>query len=263
MFLARDLGGLDWNEVDKLRKAISKKQGKEFDAACNLLKTKALAREVPKPAIDEVLHLMGKFGGYAFNRSHACAYAILSYYTAYLRCYYPAEWFAACMHVDGTEEIKMAIYKRECEHAGIKVIKPNVNDSGFETTVAGNNVIALPLTCLKGVGSLAKTIVINQPFDSLRDFIFRSNPNRGLVVALATGGALGCFSEVKRFGNDIEEIMELYDSLVEEKKTHEKKLLKEAKLKYKSLSPMQRAKSEKKELTGPDGVPLKSARMMF
>ena len=114
MFLARDMANFSWAEVDKLRKAISKKSGKDFDEACDLFKTKSLDRGISEEVVDEVLALMAKFGGYAFNRSHACSYALLSYYTAYLRCYYAPEWLAACIQIDRLDEDKLAILLREC-----------------------------------------------------------------------------------------------------------------------------------------------------
>lgn len=237
MFLARELGNLSWIEVDKLRKAISKKKGKEFEESCNLLKARAIERDIKEDVIDEILHLMEKFGEYAFNRSHACAYAILSYWTGWLRTYYPAEWMAACIHVDKDDEDKLAIYKKECALTRIKVIAPNVNDSGFETTVTNTGAIALPLNSIKGVGELAKSIVANQPFESLQDLCDRARPNRGMVSSLAGGGALDCFDETKRF-NTVEELMQHYDMLVVERKKKDKQAEKERKQKFKTISPM-------------------------
>ena len=263
MFLARDMGGLSWDEVDKLRKAISKKMGKEFDESCALLKKRSLARGIDEAVVDEVLRFMEKFGGYAFNRSHSCSYAVLSYCTAYLRYHYPAEWLACCIHVDKDREDKMAQYTRECYRAGIKIIHPNVNDSGFDTNVVGNTTIALPLTCLKGVGELAKTVVLNQPFDSMTDFVKRARPNRGLVAALAEGRAFDCFSEIKRI-NSTEEIMELYDALSDEQKKQDKIAAKEAKMKYKSLSPMKnRMNKEVVQEKDKIIIPFKSARLIL
>jgi DNA polymerase-3 subunit alpha len=245
MFLVREMAGLDWIEIDKFRKAISKKQGDAFEQSCNLFKTRALARGISESVVNEVLKLMEKFGGYAFNRSHSCAYAVLSYWTAWLRKYYPSEWFAACIQVDHDDEVKMAMYKSECRNEGIKILNPNVNDSGFETTVTESKAIALPLTTLKGVGELAKTIVVNQPFSSLRDLVERAKPNRGLVQSLADGGALSCFSELNRMDQD--DIMNYYDALVDERNKRIKQAEKEAKQGYKVLSPLM-ARKQKKEL---------------
>jgi len=236
MFLARDMAGLDWDEVDKLRKAVSKKDPEAFAKICKVFEDKALAKGVPKSVVDETLNLMAKFAGYAFNRSHACAYAILSYYTAHLRTYYPAEWMAAVMQVDRDDEKKMAIYQHECRMSGITVVKPNVNDSGLETTVTSDGYVALPLTSIKGVGSMAQTIVEHQPFTDLKDMVWKARPNRGMVEHLAEGGALHVFDDVRR--KPIEDIMTYYDELVIERNAYDKRKKLEEKQKYKTLSPL-------------------------
>ena len=235
MFLAREMASLDWDEVDKLRKAVSKKDPEAFDKICKVFEAKAIAKGIPKPAVDATLNLMGKFAGYAFNRSHACAYALLSYCTAYLRTYYPAEWMAAVMQIDRDDADKMAIYQRECK-GQILVLKPNVNDSGLETTVTTEGSIALPLTSIKGVGTMAQTIVQHQPFENLKDMIWRARPNRGMVEHLAEGGALHCFEDVKR--KQVDELMVYYDELVSERNEDDKRKKREEKMKYKTLSPL-------------------------
>ena len=91
---------------------------------------------------------------------------------------------------------------------------------------------------------MAKNIVLNQPFDSLQDFVTRARPNRGMVVSLAEARALDCFAEVKKI-RSTEEIMEFYDSLVEERNRLEKEQKKESKAKYKVKSPMLMQKKNK------------------
>lgn len=248
MLLARDLGGLDHEEVDKLRKAVSKKDPEAFNKICEVLKKKAAARGENEAVIDSVLNLMAKFAGYAFNRSHACAYAILSYYTAWLRTYYPSEWMAAVMHVDRDNDDKMALYRRECKMEGIEVKQPNVNDSGLETTVTPTGAIALPLNSIKGVGSMAQAIVDEQPFETLKDMVWRARPNRGMVEHLANGGALHCFEEVRRFSG-VEDVMAYYDELVSERNLEEKRRKQEERMTYKVLSPL---------ASGSDGTPASS-----
>lgn len=250
MFLAREMGGLDWQEVDKLRKAISKKKGDQFTASCNLLKSRAIARGIPEDVVLEVLRLMEKFGGYAFNRSHSCSYAVLSYWTAWLRRYYPAEWLAACIDVDSggvDAEQKFAAYKKECREDGIKVIPPNVNDSNCETTVTDKGYIAMPLVSIKGVANNAKSVVAHQPFESLEDFVVRARPNRGMVVSLVDANALDCFPDVKNM-QDNTEIMDYFDSLVTARNKNEKQAVKEAKMKYKVLTPMAAMKQKMDEI---------------
>lgn len=192
MFLAREMANLDWLEVDKLRKGIAKKSGKQFDEACEIFAKKAVINGIPGNVIKEVLQLMSKFGGYAFNKSHACMYAIVAYWTAYLKTYYPSEWIASCLETDKDDTVKLNSYILECERLGIKIMTPSVNESSFVTTVAADGTIYLPITSLKGIGNSSVSIVENKPYTDINDFVERSGCNKTLFVALAAGGALDC-----------------------------------------------------------------------
>lgn len=232
MFLFKDMAGFSWQEVDKVRKAVSKKQGKDFEKALSEFEKRALGRGIPESVVGEVLKLVDAFGSYAFNRAHACSYALLSYKTAYMRYYYPAEWIAACMHVDRDDEDKIAVYKRECQLERIRVNPPGVNESGFETTVSKDGVICLPLTSIKGVGALAQSIVAEQPFKSLMDMAVRARPNKGIVSSLAEGGALDVFPELTKFSGT-EGIMECWARVLAERDASEREAARAAKMKYK------------------------------
>jgi DNA polymerase-3 subunit alpha len=195
MFLAREMANLDWLEVDKLRKGISKKSGKQFDEACEIFATKSAARGIPQNVIKEVLQVMSKFGGYAFNKSHACMYAIVAYWTGYLKTYYTSEWMAACIEVDkdaSESEKKLDVDMRECDRLHIKVMTPSVNVSELKTTVSDDGTIYLPITSLKGIGTSGESIIENKPYKNLDDFVIRSGCNKTHFVALASGGALMC-----------------------------------------------------------------------
>jgi DNA polymerase-3 subunit alpha len=237
MELGRKMASFNHNDVDKLRKAVSKKMPAEFLEICNKFKKGALANGIPVNAIDEVLARLQGFAGYAFNRSHACAYSLLAYSTAYLRTYFPSEWLAACMQCDRDDEDKMAVYRRECSSEGIRVVSPNANESGLNITVNQRGDILLPLNTIKGVGESAKTIVDNQPYEDMMDMANRARPNRGLIESFAQAGALECFREVK--GKPVDEIMEYWDNLIERRTAQEREEKKLAKQKYKVLSPLE------------------------
>jgi DNA polymerase-3 subunit alpha len=237
MELGRKMASFNHNDVDKLRKAVSKKMPAEFLEICNKFKKGALANGIPANAIDEVLARLQGFAGYAFNRSHACAYSLLAYSTAYLRTYFPSEWLAACMQCDRDDEDKMAVYRRECSSEGIRVVSPNANESGLNITVNQRGDILLPLNTIKGVGESAKTIVDNQPYEDMMDMANRARPNRGLIESFAQAGALECFREVK--GKPVDEIMEYWDNLIERRTAQEREEKKLAKQKYKVLSPLE------------------------
>ncbi len=221
MFLAREMANLDWIEVDKLRKGIAKKSGKQFDEACSNFANKALARGIPDSAVKEVLTLMSKFGGYAFNKSHSCMYAIVGYWTAYLKTYYPAEWMAACIEADKDDTDKIEVYKYECERLNVELKTPSVNESGTETTVSQSGKIFLPITSLKGIGNSALSIVENKPYQSLPDFVERSGCTKSHFVALAAGGALNCLVDNEEV--DEEYFLDFWLEHAKSKKTSKKK----------------------------------------
>ena len=237
MELGRKMAGFNHNDIDKLRKAVSKKMPAEFLDICNKFKKGALKNNIPEKAIDEVLERLQGFAGYAFNRSHACAYSLLAYSTAYLRVYYPSEWLAACMQCDRDDEDKMAVYRRECGSESIRVVTPNVNESGLSVTVNKRGDILLPLNSVKGVGDSSRAIMENQPYEDLLDLATRSRPNRGMVESLASAHALDCFPEVR--SKSLDQIMELWDEIVEKRNQLEKDAKKAAKQKYTVISPLE------------------------
>jgi DNA polymerase III alpha subunit len=220
MFLAREMANLDWLEVDKLRKGIAKKNGDDFDKACQNFANKAAKNYIPKEAIDEVLGLMSKFGGYAFNKSHSCGYAIVAYWTAWLKYYYPSEWMAACLEArkDKAEEVEELIL--ECERMKLEVISPTVNEAESFTSVTSSGKICLPLTSLKGVGESARSIIENKPYRSLEDFVERSGCNKSLYVALVAGNALNCLLDDPQ---DEEQFLEFWTEYAKSKKQNTKK----------------------------------------
>lgn len=248
MFLVREMAKLDWIEVDKLRKAVSKKQGKEFEECRRLFKDRAMANGYSQGVIDRTQELMEKFAGYAFNKSHATAYAILAYWTGYFRYYYPLEWMANCFQVEHDDDKKVAIYRRECKQIGLCVEKPNINESGIDVVVSGSKRILLPLTILKGVGAQVESLTHLQPFENFRDLIFRGRLNKTIAKALASNGGFDCFSECR--SKSYEVIMEMYEETVGERIKEErlaKKIANQPKPKYETVSPfISEEKPEKK-----------------
>jgi DNA polymerase III alpha subunit len=247
MFLAREMANLDWLEVDKLRKGISKKEGAQFDEACNNFAKKAADRDIPQQAIKEVLALMSKFGGYAFNKSHSCMYAIVGYWTAYLKTYYPSEWMAACIEADKDDTEKIEIYKAECQRLELNVRFPSVNESDSYTTVSQGGEIFLPLTSLKGIGESAQSIIDNKPYSGLEDFVERSGCNKSQFIALALGGALNCLTEESDL--DEEYFLDFWIEYSKSKKISKKKTTPNF-VNTNSLSLLDNRKNSKKENSG-------------
>lgn len=202
MFLAREMANLDWIEVDKLRKGIAKKEGKQFDEACENFSNKALSRGIPQGVVSEVLKIMSKFGGYAFNRAHACMYAIVGYWTAWFKTYYTAEWLAACIECDKDDLEKLDIIKHECERLNIKIMSPSVNHSSTFVNVGSDGVIYMPITSVKGVGNSGSSVSEQKPYKDLQDFVDKSDCNKSIFIALAAGGALDCLVGASEIDDD-------------------------------------------------------------
>jgi DNA polymerase III subunit alpha len=151
---------------------------------------------VPKGQAETIFELLAKFADYGFNKSHAAAYALVSYHTAYMKAHYPVEFIAASMTLDLNNTDKLSEFRSEAQRLGIKVEPPNVNRSGA-TFEVGEKTIYYALAALKGVGLQAVEQIIeertrNGLFTSLADFAARVNPraiNKRIVESLAAAGA--------------------------------------------------------------------------
>ncbi|MDD6190819.1 MAG: DNA polymerase III subunit alpha [Firmicutes bacterium] len=147
MQIVRDLGGYSYGRSDLVRRAMSKKkmdvmlQEKEYfihgkkDEEGNIEIDGCIRRGIPEEAAEEIFNQMISFAEYAFNKSHAAAYAVLAYETAYLKAHYPVEFMAALMTSVMGDVKSMSHYIRNCRDMGIEVLPPDVNESGKKFTV--------------------------------------------------------------------------------------------------------------------------------
>ncbi|MBS1722406.1 MAG: DNA polymerase III subunit alpha [Armatimonadetes bacterium] len=246
MLVCRDMAGFDHDEVDAMRKAVSKKDPVGFDKVRKMFREKATKTMNVNPAVvDATLDSWKAFAGYAFNRAHACSYALLAYRGAYLRVYYPVEWLAACMETDisGNRNERVAGHRAECdeERPRISVYRPDVNMSKMQVHITDEDVIVLPLTYIKNVGASGKHIAEHAPYADLRDFVLRGEPSRQVLRNLAEADALRSLPDCKGKGhetivNDSEKHFAELESLKKEAK-------KDAKRRYDSLSPLARKPS--------------------
>ncbi len=155
----------------------------------------SVKNNVPKGQADTIFELLAKFADYGFNKSHAAAYALVSYHTAYMKAHYPVEFIAASMTLDLNNTDKLSEFRSEAQRLGIKVEAPNVNRSGV-TFEVGENTIYYALAALKGVGPQAVEMIVEErkkgAFTSLADFAARVNPraiNKRIIESLAAAGA--------------------------------------------------------------------------
>jgi DNA polymerase-3 subunit alpha len=182
MQIAQVMGGYSLGGADLLRRAMGKKIAVEMaKERPKFISGAAKTHGVPKEKAGEVFDLLEKFANYGFNKSHAAAYAVVSYQTAYLKANYPSEFMAAVMNCDMHLTDKLAVYKREVDKLGIKTLAPSVNTSLASFTVRDGQVV-YALGALKGVGAEAMGLIVtargDTPFVSLFDVARRVDLKR-------------------------------------------------------------------------------------
>jgi DNA polymerase-3 subunit alpha len=195
MQAAQILSGYSLGEADLLRRAMGKKIKAEMDKQRERFVTGCVDRGIAKSKADEIFDLLAKFADYGFNKSHAAAYALVAYQTAYLKANYPVEFMAASMTLDLSNTDKLSEFRREAMRLGITVEAPCVNRSGVHFDVADGKVL-YALAAVKGVGAQAVEAMVSargdKPFKDLADLAHRINPktlNRKTLENLASAGA--------------------------------------------------------------------------
>ena len=202
MQIAQILSGYTLGEADMLRRAMGKKIKAEMDAQRHRFVSGAVERGTPKAKADEIFDYLAKFADYGFNKSHAAAYALVSYHTAYLKANYPVEFMAASMSLDMSNTDKLAEFRLEARRLGIKVEPPSINRSGPDFEVH-DGAIRYALGAVKGVGMAAMQRLAeirgDQPFFDLGDFAQRIDPkaiNKRILENLAAAGAFDEFDGI-------------------------------------------------------------------
>ena len=195
MQAAQMLSGYTLGEADMLRRAMGKKIKAEMDAQRARFVDGAVERGIPKPKADEIFDLLAKFADYGFNKSHAAAYALISYQTAFLKANHPVEFIAASMTLDKSNTDKLAEFRNEARRLNIRVEPPSINRSGVDFDVDAG-AIRYALSAVKGAGEAqAHSLVATRagrPFASLGEMASRINPrdvNKKMLESLAAAGA--------------------------------------------------------------------------
>ena len=133
----------------------------------------AIERGIQRGQAETIFELLAKFADYGFNKSHAAAYALVSYQTAYMKAHYPVEFLAASMTLDMSNTDKLSEFRAEAQRLGIKVEAPSINRSGATFEVS-DGTIYYALAALKGVGAQAVELIVEARkdglFTSLADF---------------------------------------------------------------------------------------------
>ena len=201
MQAAQILAGFTLGEADLLRRAMGKKIRKEMQAQRERFVSGATEGGIDKSQADAIFDLLERFAEYGFNKSHAAAYALVAYQTAYMKANYPVEFLAATMTLDMNNTDKLSEFRAEAERLGLKVDPPSINRSSVAFEVEGNTII-YALAALKGVGAQAVESIIaaraNGEFADLADFASRINPraiNKRVLESLTAAGAFDAFEQ--------------------------------------------------------------------
>ncbi|SIQ49766.1 DNA polymerase III subunit alpha [Bosea sp. TND4EK4] len=197
MQVAQALSGYSLGEADLLRRAMGKKIKAEMDAQRDRFVKGAIENGIKNDIASEIFDLLAKFADYGFNKSHAAAYAVVAFQTAYLKANYPVEFLAASMTLDMGNTDKLSEFRRDAERLGIKVERPAINRSGVEFDVADGKIF-YALGAIKGVGTAAVESLVaarqaGGPFRDLADLARRIDTrlvNRRTLEALIAAGAL-------------------------------------------------------------------------
>ncbi len=198
MQAAQTLAGFTLGDADLLRRAMGKKIRSEMEKQRERFIEGAAGNGINRGQADDIFELLAKFADYGFNKSHAAAYALVAYQTAFMKAHYPVEFLAASMTLDKGNTDKLAEFRAEALRLDIKIDPPSVNRS-FADFEVSDNTIHYALAALKGVGSQAVDMIVEargaNPFTSISDFATRVNPraiNKRVVESL---GAAGAFDE--------------------------------------------------------------------
>lgn len=202
MKIAQALGGYTLGAADGLRKVMGKKLRDKIPQQREMFTKGALAKGIKEDVAKTIFDQMEKFASYGFNKSHAAAYSLISYQTAYLKAHYPVEFMCAIMDFDITNTDKIAFYVDEVRRGGYKVLVPDINYSDALFKVEDGN-IRFALTGIKGVGEASMKAVVaerkrNGKFKSISDFIHRvdiKQMNRKQLEALIKAGAFDCLDD--------------------------------------------------------------------
>ena len=210
MLIANDLAGYSLAEADVLRKAMGKKDAELIRSELDRFQQRVTERDLPRSTATNLARQIETFGRYGFNKSHSAAYSLLSYKTAWLKRYYPAEFMAALLSsvLDKTDDVVK--YIGECRDLGryhpglddgLVVLPPDVNESGWKFTVVGQGTIRFGLGAVRGVGAAAVQSILaaledGGPFESLFNFLERIDTralNKRACEALIASGAMDSF----------------------------------------------------------------------
>ena len=200
MQIVQTIGGFSLGGADLVRRAMGKKIKSEMDKLKEDFAAGAVSKGFDEAKAIELFELIVKFAGYGFNKSHSAAYAIITFYTAYLKCFYPAEFMAALLTLEKDNTDKIVKYVDALKKMEIELLPPSINRSDLVFVADKNedkDVILFGLGAIKGVGDIAVKSILTarggEKFASLEDFVSKidtSKVNKKVIESLIKAGAL-------------------------------------------------------------------------
>ncbi|MEV4731018.1 DNA polymerase III subunit alpha [Saccharopolyspora sp. NPDC049426] len=196
MAIAQRVAGYSLGRADILRRAMGKKKKEVLDQEFEGFQAGMRDQGFSDEAIDKLWATVLPFAGYAFNKSHAAGYALVAYWTAYLKANHPAEYMAALLTSNGDNKDKMAVYLAECRRMGVQVLSPDVNESK-ETFAAVSGNIRFGMSAIRNVGSNVVASIVKSReeqgrYTSFTDFLDKSEIlacNKRVIESLIKAGA--------------------------------------------------------------------------
>lgn len=206
MQAAQLMAGYSLGKADILRRAMGKKKPEEMEKQRKVFIEGAQTKGIEQKKAEEVFNVMEKFAEYGFNRSHAAAYALLAYKSAYLKAHFPSHFMAAVLTHNLNDIKKITSFMEECRRSGLKVLGPDVNESFYHFSVNSKGEIRFGLGAVKGVGEGAVETIVqerdkNGKFTSFFDLLKRINlrlANKKAIEALAMSGAFDSLHNINR-----------------------------------------------------------------
>lgn len=227
LLTAITLGGYSWLEADTLRKAMGKKIPAEMEAQKEkLLKGFVSYGKLTPAKAAKIWQLIEPFAAYGFNKAHAACYGKVAYQTAYMKANYPVEYMAALLTADAGDTESINILVAEADRLQIPVLPPDINESGADFTVAGEDkdTIRFGLTSIKNFGEGISQAIIKEreaggPFTSLSDFLSRvgsKNLNKKSLESLIKSGAMDIFGDRAHLFSHIETLLTFHREATQE-----------------------------------------------
>ena len=230
MQIVQTIGGFSLGGADLVRRAMGKKIKEEMDRLKGEFADGGVVKGYQKAHCEELFDLIVKFAGYGFNKSHSAAYALVTFYTSYLKCYYPSEFMAALLTLEKDNTDKVVKYVDEVKRLGLDLFPPDINKSDLVFSakkIDGEEVVMFGMGAIKGAGDVAIKSILKARdeggvFTDLADFISRidgSKVNKRVIESLTKAGAFDSFGYSRHaLLEQIEKIVETVGKAAQAKK---------------------------------------------